>query len=41
MKFETFSRALSELRQIGVDVTCSEVLIEDVRSVEQFANGGS
>jgi CRP-like cAMP-binding protein len=40
MKPETFSRALSELRQIGVNVTRSEVLIEDVRSVEQFANGG-
>ena len=41
MKPETFSRALSELRGIGVNVSRSEVLIEDVRTVEQFANGGS
>jgi CRP-like cAMP-binding protein len=40
MKPETFSRALSELRQIGVNVTRSEVLIDDVRTVEEFANGG-
>ena len=41
MKPETFSRALSELRQIGVNVSRSEVLIEDVRTVEEFANGGA
>lgn len=41
MKPETFSRALSELRRIGVNVTRSEVLIEDVDMVEQFANGGA
>ena len=41
MKPETFSRALSELRRIGVVVSRSEVLIEDLRTVEQFANGGS
>jgi len=41
MKPETFSRALSELRQIGVNVSRSEVMIEDVETVEQFANGGA
>ena len=39
MKPETFSRALSDLRRIGVVVARSEVLIEDFSAVEHFANG--
>jgi CRP-like cAMP-binding protein len=39
MKPETFSRALSDLRRIGVMVSKSEVQIEDVGAVEHFANG--
>ena len=40
MKPETFSRALSDLRRIGVVVSQSEVVIEDPLAVKRFAEGG-